>query len=212
LKERDPLFGKIANTINVGINNFGYIKTSVLGTVYIVSSDRDEIEFPLITKESFQKIPAHIFILKQEKLIKEILIYIEKNTEYFPAIPFNELIKRIKEIHLHGYDLNKAAEAIAQPNEIDEIVNNALENIIDEIKQSYVGKEKISLKEGEMIKDAFLLISEDMKNGGIKNGIFSYLQKVNPQLERSEYYDKLSGIMYYLFNRYKKIVIELWNY
>ena len=91
LKNADPFFAKILDSINYFIRKKGYYKINYLGHVYIVETITEEITANLIDKEQFEKLPLELFI-NQKTLLKNIFNYLKEETHSYSAISLNQLI------------------------------------------------------------------------------------------------------------------------
>lgn len=212
LKERDPFFAKISDTINTCVRNNEFRKLTFLGTFYIVRQNIKELEANLIPSSEFNLIPLRFFAKKQVKLLNDLLDYISKDGKWFPAIPFNLLIKRIKELHSKNFVGTSEAEMnITEELNIAEILSETKTELSNNIRIKYLEKGKLSEYECGAIARAFDNIIVDMKNGGMSEGLFGYLKTEMKELSNEEFYKNYHGIMNYLLKDFKKDVTEKLN-
>lgn len=206
LKEKDPFFEKINRTLSSRLKEFGFKKVKYFGTVYIIKQDY-EIGGSLITEKEFHTLPSYLFRKKQFKLINGLIRYIEKNTNHFPAIPFNSLIRKLKLLNsLESVTLEEAiTEVSMQDPGVDQILEKSLSEFNSKLKNSYLDKDKISYKEYEIILTVFNSIAHDMKNGGLGGGLYSYFSHYH-NISSDEYYEKYNGIMSYMLKHFKEII------
>ena len=201
-KESDPIFAKIHKTISIGISQNNYRKVHHFGTVYVISDSYSDIEGPVIPAEEFLLIPVQLFLYRQKKLLEGLIEYIQQNTEYFPAIPLNLLVRQIKEIYLRenfradNYDEFRLIE-------IWDIILNVKDNIFDKINRSYVENGKLNKHEADKIVQIFNNISNDLVNGGMHLNLVDYFENVFCEVGKDEYYLKYQKILNYLFNIYR---------
>jgi len=214
LKERDPFFGKILNTIAFITRKGDYKKISYLGTIFIVRSNQNEfVNLDIISAEDFDKLPIKLFLNKQKELIEGILCYLNENTQYFPAIPLNRLAKKIKYVMLSEYSTaTSTPQHISSNLYVKEIYEDCLGQIKSTITNKYVKTKKLSHFEGDAIAKSFETIISDFQNGGMHSGLFSYIKEEIPELTNEEFYSKYHGIVNYLLKKIKKDLLEKWNY
>ena len=201
-KESDPIFAKIHKTISVGVSQNNYRKVNHFGTVYIIPELYYEIEGPVISAEEFLLFPANLFLFKQKKLLDGLIEYIQKNTEYFPAIPLNLLVKQIKEIYLcKNFRADDCDEF--RLIEVSDIITNVRDNISEKIIKSYVEKGKLNKEESNKIIQIFNNISDDLMDGGMHLSLIDYFENMFCETGKNEYYSKYQKILNYLFNIYR---------
>lgn len=203
LKKNDPFFEKIHRTLSTCISNNQYKKVSYFGTIYIVNQDIEEITGYVIPYEEFLQLPIKLFLAKQSNLLNGILTHLNNDTEYFPAIPYNCLIKKIKEINLQEYIGDRPSDRLIDKTEIDEIINKSVLFVQEKLQKIYVETSKIDKETGTILIDSFKLIGEDLKNGGMYGTLFDYISTENNALTKSEFYKNYHGIMNYLFNQFR---------
>ena len=209
LKERDPIFEKILKTLSVCIVNNELKKIYHFGTVFIVKKKVRLITGEILTDDFFTNIPLSFFKLKQISLFNKLFEYIENESDFFPAIPLNKLVKRVKLFHFQSYKNNYSNNKNFNDEFIyKEIINRSLKIIDTKLSTFYVGKNKISRKEADYIMNSFFDIALDATNGGIHGSLYSYLYKNNPKLSQKEFYTKYHNIMNYLFNQFKTEIIK----
>lgn len=202
MKETDPVFTKILKTISTGISQNGYKKLSYFGVVYVVADEHSEIAAPVISSDEFWKIPQSYFLKKQKKLLEGLLQYLKRETEYFPALPLNDMIKRIKDLHLNNNIRNLRSDDF-EIIELNDLVNHAKEHIINKINSSYLSKGKLNKKDIDKIIAVFDNIAEDLMDGGINSGMMVYFEKHFPGEPKDKYYDKYQAILNYLHKIFK---------
>ena len=215
LKERDPIFAKILKTLKVCIANNNYRQVRHFGTVFILkySSQNKIIDGPVINEENFDLLPMEYFTYKQKKLFDIIFNYLENETDYFPAIPLNILVKRIRNYHysiINDSDENEVS--FDEKFSFDLIVEDALSSIKEKLDIYYVAKNKMTEDEAEMIYASFSNISEDLVHGGIQDSLFAYLKHHNPSLTKEVFYSKYNNRMSYLLSLFKSDLIEKVSY
>ncbi len=209
-KDRDPIFAKIHKTISVCIKNNNYKKLNHLGTVFIVEKNCKSISGNIIDDAVLDSIPENIFTLKQNKLFEALFNYIVEETEFFPAIPLNNLVKRIKKHHFIEYKKSHPFFTEREDNfYFDEIIESGLRSLSSKIETFYIAKEKLTEEEADMFMASFQDISKDLMSGGINSSLYSYLKYQKKSLTQEEFYSKYHHIMNYLLNDFKNNIAKL---
>jgi hypothetical protein len=209
LRESDPFFSKILDSVNYLIRTGGYKKVSYLGKVHITEPDNTNINWIVITDEEFHKIPTYLFC-ESKTLLKSLFYFIKAETQYFPAIPLNELIFKLKHINLSDYYSSDSVNDISDRIEISEILNSALSFTEDKLKSSYLENGKLTTEEYESLKRALKTLAADLSDGGINPSLYKYLAPYISELTKEEYQRKYHNILEYLVKQLKgKIAKEL---
>lgn len=210
LKERDPIFSKIFTTLNTCISNNDFKKLNFLTTVYIVDSRVESLCTPLIQEEEFMHLDSKLFNAKQFKLINGLLEYIEQEKHYFPAVPFNLLVKRIKQLNYNYFSKSEVytPKHFSQIPFIDQVVDHELEHLKKTLEVKYYSLNKLSVSEYCAMVHAFEDIAVDMKNGGISGGLFSYFSNHYKNISNTDFYSNYHGIMNYLYSNFKNKILE----
>ena len=204
LKKTDPFFAKIYDSINYLIKKDNYKKQSYFGTVFIV---KNKISGKTIDNSAFEQLPFKLFTSKDE-LIRNILNFLKDETQYYPAIPINALVKKIKLISFEEYvKINDSPNHLIK-YELKETVDAGLNNAFEKLNYSYSHNNKLNCKEVESFKLALNDIAIDLKDGGIKPGLFEYLGYHMPELEKELFKSKYQNILEYLLKIMKKKVAE----
>lgn len=207
LKERDPFFAKTLDSVNYLIKKNGFKKVRYFGQRYIVSEDCDEINAKVIDQDSFESLPSELF-QNQKTVLENIFIYIKEETEFFPAIPLNALVNRLRELNLKSYSAAPFENSSSSRFEVDEIVYAGLCTALQKLQESYATTQKLSQCECENFKKALKDMAEDLKDGGINRGLFEYLQPHAKGLTKMEYQEKHHNILEYLLKVMKSTIKE----
>ena len=212
IKTRDPIFGKIHKNLSTCISNNPFQKINYLGKTFIVREGVKEITGLIIPEKEFEKLPTYLFEKKQHKLCNGLLDYLEKETQYFPAIPMNELVKKIKTLYFASkIPENPDAAIDAVPAYIDDIFQISINKIKDKLYNHYLKKGKLTEDECDTILKTFYTISQEMKNGGLNHSLYEYLLLHKPALTKNDFYDNYHGILNYLLGELKKNIYLLIN-
>ncbi len=207
LREEDPFFSKILDSVNYLVKSQGFSKSQAYGKSYIIRKGIEICGTSLIDHQEFERIPTHLFTDKK-KLIPNLLNYLSIETNFCEAIPLNELIYRLKHINFSEYVMVEVTEMNRKQYEIDEIINLALNYAFDKLNKSYCEKGKLNEAEVESIRCALGDICEDLKNGGINPGLYQYLQPHISNLTKEVYQTDYHNILEYLFKITKSIIAE----
>jgi len=207
LKEEDPFFSKILDSVNYLIKTQGYKKSRVMGKTYIIKSDAEISDTLFISQPEFENLPAHLFRDKK-KLFSNLLNYFQTETKFVSAIPLNDLVYKLKHINFSEYVVLESSETIRKQFEMDEIVDFALRSALKKLENSYTVKSKINELESNSLKSALIDISEDMKNGGIRPGLYDYLSPYIKDLSKEAYKDNYHNILEYLVRVTKSVIAD----
>ena len=209
LKEKDPFFEKIIKTLNFCISKNNIKKIRYFGTVYVVEENVKELPGNLIKFEDFSKIPVEFFGFKQIVLFEKLLEHIKTKTEYFPAIPLNLLVKRVKEFYLSSRQISISEYSyINNAFVYEDILKNELSSLQNRINTFYIPNSKLTKKDAELIMASFRDISKDMLNGGISGSLFDYLKNREESLTSEQFYSDYHSIMNCLFKNFKNRILE----
>ena len=213
LKERDPVFNKIHKTLTNCIDGSSYKKLTFFGRAYFVRGSVDEIYAPVIDHDEFNNFPSSIFYKKRNSLLEELFNFITQNTVCFPAIPVNILVQRIKLLYASENKLTNNVHPIyEQEIDLKDVLKKCLLSIDEDLKTKYYSTNKLNAEECKLINNTFYQISLDLKNGGMKGSLFSYMKDVDNSIESDEFYSKYHGIVNYLFKGFKSDIEEFINY
>lgn len=207
LKEHDPFFAKILDLVNYMVRKNGFKKISYLGRKYIVAESVNEIEGKVIDEDDFAKLSFGLFTHSENFLIN-ILSHLESETNFFPAIPVNMLVNRLRELNHLSYILEYSSESTTTKLEIDEIVSYALKQTIIKLHSSYALSNKLNPQEIEHFRNTLMDIAKDLKDGGINRGLFEYFKQHANNLDKKNYQEKYHNILEYLVKVMKNHIKE----
>ena len=208
LKENDPIFAKILKTLNTCIKNCDLKKVRYFGTVLVVQDKEFLIERKIIDEINFNLIPENIFGLKQLKLFNRLFDYLENETKFYPAIPLNLLVKRIKIFYTSSYFSNSTSSNSEDNFILDDIVKDALDDVKEKMEVYYVRNNKLNKTDADYIYGALGNISRDILNGGIHDSLYVYLSDYDPNLSKDDFYKNYHPIMNYLLKKLKNNIYE----
>lgn len=211
LKEADPFFGKILRSINHLVETNRINKANWFGVAYILEKDQKEITQKPIEAEFIESLPAKLFIGPNEKIITQLFSYIETETDFFPAIPLNALIRKIK--YANGCFLKQISpetkeEQFDEELNVDRIVNESLNTVNDKLEKVYLPKGKLSSEETAIFKKILVELSDDLKDGGISRGLYEYINSHMIDLSKEDFYKQYHQTLDYLLRLLKKEIAQ----
>ncbi|GMR25544.1 MAG: hypothetical protein BMS9Abin39_0850 [Ignavibacteria bacterium] len=207
LRDADPFFSKILDSVNYLIHKQRAEKVNYLGKIYITEAGNSNISSNIISDEEFQIIPAKIFCGKKD-LLSAIFEYLKNETSYFPAVPLNKFVIKLKQINLSSHTSSNSTNKIAAELEIREVVNAGLRYTEDRLRLSYLNTGKLSQDEYETFSAALRVMANDLENGGINPGLHKYLTPYFTELSIEDYHYKYHNILEYLLKLLKDKISE----
>ncbi len=207
LKEADPFFGKILRSINHLVETNRIKKTNWFGVVYIVENEEKEITQKPVEPEFIESLPAQLFIGSNEKIIANLFTYTKTDTDFFPAIPLNALIRKIKQVNgsfLQQKTSETKEEFFEEELNVERVVNESLIVVNDRLEKFYQGKGKLNENETSIFKNVLIEISNDLKDGGISRGLFDYVKPHMLDLNKEDFYKHYQQTLDYLLRLLKK--------
>ncbi len=206
LKILDIPFAKNMDSVRYLIRKENCSKVKFLGVTYIVRAGIKEVTGDVITYDVFEEIPSEYITNKNEYLM-DLLDFIENELNYFPAIPLNRLVFRIKNLDLNSFKVIKDYSDSSQDFENNELLKIGLERA-DTVLMNYYIKGKINKDEKNSFQKALLDLALDLGNGRIYNGSFSYVEYYIPGLTREVYTSKYNHMFEYLIKVMKNTIGE----
>lgn len=205
LRQSDPFFSKILDSVNYFIEKENYKKKQILGTTYIVKIEDIKKLGSLPDSKFINELPAEMFF-DLKKTLPVIFEYLDK-IDRSAVIPLNALVMKIKAVKSGEF---KLADSYSNGNEIEieSITKKAFEVTISKMEGSYLQKKKINAKEANAIKKAIENIIYDMRDGGINPGLHKYLIEQIPEMTSEDYEIRYQNIFEYLFKILKKEIAE----
>ena len=210
LKEADPFFSKILDSVYYLMKKNGFKKKNYLGLSYIVDENTNQIIGETIDEAAFTNLPLELFTNKKE-LLNNIFCYLKTETGYFPAIPVNILTRRLEAMSANDYAAVNESQHYKEAYDVDELLKRSFKQTENKLNDTYVSKGKLSYREAEFIKEALMDICEDLKQGGINSSLFEYLQLHKENLTKDEYMKNYNHILQYLFKVMKSTISQHLN-
>lgn len=207
LKEQDPFFSKILDSVNYLIKQSGLFKIQFLGKTYIVKNNDGSVERNFIKAEQFEQLPNNLF-LDKKKLFEYIFDYLKNELFLTEAIPLNDLINKLK--HLNFSDFISAVNIDSEIYKLEttEIIEAAIRDTQVKLSTSYFDKGKLDIDEKIAFEAALKDMATDLLDGGINPGLFSYLKPYILDLNENDYKDKYHNILEYLLKVMKNKIAD----
>lgn len=209
LKENDPIFSKILDTIKYQVKKKGCIKVHHLGMSYIVKEKYSDNQARWISIEEFRLLPTNLFT-NPIKMFDEIFNYLSVEMKYVEAIPLNALVMRLKELRTNSYIYKIHDESVEDELEIESILSSAYSQTIEKLETTYKNKGKLSDKDVAILKLTLKNMLNDLRDGGINPGLYKYIVVHKPDLSVDAYKEKYHNILEYLLKVMRgKIAVSL---
>ena len=211
LKESDPFFEKIHSSLKYFAQKNDYNKIVYFGITFITEPGIEIISGKVIDSVQFESFPNSLFVKKFDMVLQEVMDYIKLETDCFPAIPLNMLVKKIKGIQNKSF-VNSSTLSQAyhfeEEMDIDKIVEDSLQKVYSYLERAKLKNPNIDNEVEIALKSALKDISEDIKNDGVGWGLFDYLKVYLKDLEKDDFYKNFHSIMNYLNNQLKSHIAE----
>lgn len=206
LRQSDPFFSKILDSVNYMIEKQNYRKKQIMGTTFIIEDDFI-IKIGCLPDNKFiHELPSDL-LQEMNSVIPKLFHHIKDNTDYEAAIPLNALVMRIKKMKASNFNFSNKVEFENQMT-IDSVINKALNFTVERLHESYSEKGKLSDQETCGIEKAIRSITIDIKDGGINPGLHKYFLEQFPSLTFDDYEIKYQNIFEYLYKFLKKEIAD----
>lgn len=197
MRENDPFFARILDSLNYHIKKEKLVKSEKLKVCYISAESSYSNGFRYLGYEDLSSVSSRLFNAKKLN-ITAILDELTENNQEAVAIPLLALARRIKEVNLNIDKPVIYCNETDTEYDIDCLTKTAHHKVLEKLQISYVGKGKLSGDEAGMIEKALEEMISDIKDGGIKPGLFHYLQIFNEDMPQEVYKSKYHNILEYL--------------
>jgi hypothetical protein len=209
LRDSDPFFSKILDSVNYQIEKHGFKKKQILGTTYIVDDENPKRIGCLPDAQFILELPVSLF-LNSSIYISSIFNFLRNNADKEIAIPLNALVHKLKMVSTSINNFNNKVE-LSNEFSVDSILENAFKATIKKLDESYMNKGKVSVSEKIRIEKALLTISADLKDGGINPGLHKYFLEQFHELNFDGYRNKFQNVFEYLYKEFRKEIIRHLN-
>ena len=211
LKDSDSVFGKIHDSLKHFAVKNNYNRIYFFGVLYITPKNKKEIFGPVIPNDIFENLPTHLFSEKYNRILEILFHYIEEETDFFPAIPLNALVRKIK--LLIGNEFLSPWSETVFPNYDEEMdIEKLVEYCLNSISNGVIGKYSYKQRLNDEMRETYRLvlrdISIDLRNGGINRGIFEYFNNYFSEITRTQFYERHYSYLNYLINLLKKSIAQ----
>lgn len=207
LREYDPFFAKILDSVNYLIKSGGYSKQQIAGRTCIFENNVDTIFGEIIDYEEFDKIPVSL-LTNKKIMLASIFDYLKTHTSCLPVIPINMLVSRIKHINFSEYVFEFSNSVNAPEFELTEYTEFGFNAAKTKLFASYVQKGKLTEEEAFSIQKALKDMSMDLLDGGINPGMYEYLTLHMKGIDKNTYLSKYHNILEYLVKVMKNTIAE----
>lgn len=206
LRNSDPFFSKILDSITYIITKQHIIKTQILGTTYLVERV-EKLKFGSLPDSKFiNELPSHFFY-DLNKTIPQIFNHIKDSTDKASAIPLNALVLKIKQVRSSDINLPLSTQPVID-YDIEGVIEKALRVTIKKLYSSYADKGKLNKAEVSGTEQVIRHIAFDLKDGGINPGLHKYFMEQFKGISFEEYRCKYQNTLEYLFKVLKKEIAD----
>lgn len=220
IRNSDPYYTKLQRSIYhfARKQNFKIIRHS--GKTYLSKSGFSGNSMKFIDEKSFEAIPYYLFS-NDETLLTEIACYLEAETDFFPAIPVNILIRRLKylrgsEEYLYEVNPEESSEISCDSSinymddaiHVNDMISNAITKSTAKLDKFYLGKNKLNSHEAGSLKAAIADMAWDIKHGFNCYGLHKYLDTYMKTLSREDYESKYQNILEYMLKTIKTTIAQ----
>jgi hypothetical protein len=207
LKEEDPFFSKLLDSVYYLVKKNGFHKIHFMGKTFITENESENFEKCFISPDEFEKLPTILF-QKKGTLLDDLFGYLKNETDFNPAIPLNDLINRLKHINFSEYLVNEFVINEYRKLEVNEIVQEGFKSALEKLTHSYVEKGKLNFEEQKAFESALKEMANDLCDGGINPGFYNYLFPHFSGLSEIDYKTKYHNILEYLLKVMKSNIAE----
>lgn len=209
LKEADPVFSKILDTLNYAVKKYDYKKCRILGQVFILKNDTENLQIKTFSFEDLRNVPS-INFQSIDQVFEKLFNHFADGGEVNVAIPLNALAIRIKNIQSFIQNNNEDFTTIESKIDLTEIVQTGYAAAVHKLNESYYNKGKLSKSETEIFAKTLQDISKDILDGTMSNGLYKYFQKNMDFISKEDYQQQYHNVLEYLLKVMKNsIKIEL---
>jgi len=198
MRESDPFFAKILDSLNYHIKKEKLHKSEKLSVCYISKDDPSKVSLDYFHYDDLLKLSSSAFNIRHIS-VGGIIEELESDNEAPAAIPILALAKRVKEINLSFENPVLVCRETETDYDIEALSSTAMKHVLDKLRFSYLRKEKLSESEGLIIEKALGEIVFDLKDGGIKPGLYHYIEmidnSINPEIYKSKYHNILEYLV-----------------
>ncbi|MGD8781716.1 MAG: hypothetical protein PVH88_22465 [Ignavibacteria bacterium] len=201
LKENDPIFAKILDSLIYSIKKNNYIKIKLYGQTFVLNKNYDINTTTIITSDFFENLPNELF-QNSTYTLEKLFNYLANLNIFSPAIQLNLIVAKIKN-SISFQITNHTSEFVHTEIDTKDIVYNSYYTIIDKLNRSYYYKGKIDINEKNIFEKTLFDLANDIMEGNSTYGLFNYISSHSPSLSRNIYQKKYHNILEYLLKLMK---------
>jgi hypothetical protein len=202
-RENDPLFAKVYDSLHYHIRTSGVKKISHLAVVYLIRQEHSVENLEWVDREHIEAAPAPLFV-PDKGFLTALFGHFDELTSKPCALPLSAIIERMKGIIVSSSQISNRYEDEAFNIDASAMIEQALTMCKHKLHKSYYAKGKLTGEEASALFNTLKIMTKDMKDGGIKPGLFEYLKQCLPAVSRAEYDGRHRHILEYLIKLLKK--------
>ena len=203
MRESDPFFAKILDSLYYHIKKEKLIKSERLRVCYVSQLDPAKFDIEYFSYEDLLKLHSDIFTIKHIS-VGGIISQLTGDDNKPAAVPLFALAKRVKEVNLAYENPVIVCQATDTEYDIERLSSSAKQRVIEKLTHSYLQKGKLTESEALLIEKALNDMLTDMKDGGIRTGLYHYIEELDNNISIEVYKQKYHNILEYLLKILKK--------
>ncbi|MGE5401759.1 MAG: hypothetical protein ACM3S2_15265 [Ignavibacteriales bacterium] len=213
LRNSDPLFSRLLNFVLRLGKKSGLDKITRNGSILLVRPGTPRTNQRSVDEDNFCSLPSYLFSDRNTMLL-DIISYLEAETDFFPAVPVNMLVRRLKSLKENEYFISSMNVISNSGFEIDDMINIndmvsfAVKKSTAKLEKSYLRKNKLDVQETGLLKAVIKDMATDIKDGGTCRGLHKYLDNYINNMNRETYESKYQNILEYLLKTIKLTIAE----
>jgi len=136
---------------------------------------------------------------------------LKNETNFFPAVPLNLFVKKLKSISQKEFSAitdNYNVDDYSEAFNVEKIIQNSLAVVNNRLNEFYLKKGKISTAEYALYKKTLESICEDFKDGGMNQGLYDYFIQFMPGTSKEVFYKHYHQKLEYLNRVLKKAIAD----
>jgi len=208
MRESDPFFAKILDSLNYHIKKERLFKSEKLRVCYISIGNPATTDLKYLGYEDLLSLQATRFNIRHIS-IGDILQEIKGDRDEPAAIPLLALAKRIKEVNLLLDKPVLTCKATETEFDVEQLTSTAQTRVLEKLQHSYLDKGKLTQPESILIERALGEMLTDLKDGGIKPGLYHYVEMIDSSICPEVYKQRYHNILEYLLKVLKKELARL---
>lgn len=208
MRESDPFFAKILDSLNYHIKKEKLVKSERLKVCYVSQFDPAKFDIEYFAYEDLLKLHSDVFTIKHIS-VGEIIFQLAGDDNRPAAIPLLALAKRVKEVNLAFESPVIVCQATDTEYDVEHLSSEARQRVLEKLSHSYLQKGKLTEREAVLIETALNEMLTDLRDGGIRTGLYHYIQEQDGTISPEIYKQKYHNILEYLLKVLKKELVRL---